>query len=219
MKMNKKLDKYLKSKSAAYWHYYHLKRDPDFKKEASILAEQIIIHTSDIPPFLPMCIEDYDLAQDSEKEHKLELIKAFQERWGIKSSYALLNYLLQGDENHLSVTNFNYALSFDEDTNMFTIQIPDNVQKEDVDRLWESIQEWKKHIRVVKKRPREDTIRESNIVYDMWKLRRDYGIQGIDKSWTKVSKEIDKKYNTQYEANIRDAEDFYKSHSYLNQVG
>lgn len=212
--MSKRLEKYLNRTTRYYWHYYHLKRDSDFKQEALDLSKKIAINLPGKSPFLPISIEDYDYAQDSDKERKLKLIKIFCERWRINGDYDLLHFLLVGDEDYLPQKNFyGIVVSFDEDSRMFTAQIPLSVQKLDIDKMWRSIRDWKKDLNGGKSnKPRVNTFNknDSEVAYYMWKMLRD----GC--SWTDITNKVYDRSDgyRDYRNNIRDAKDFFKANGF-----
>jgi hypothetical protein len=209
--MNKKLENYLERPSRRYWHYYFLKRDNDFKKEAAELAQAITIQLDNGDLYLPTGIEDYDYLQDPNKDSKIMLINNFQIKWNIHWNYVLLNYLLRGDEDDLPPKgNGMVGVSFDKDRNMFTAQIPRSVQREDLDVMWRIIQGWKRELGIdISKRPRKNTFTEqkSKLAYQMWKMLR------AKKSWTEIVQFIDKEFDYHFE-DISTAQKFLKANGY-----
>lgn len=191
MKRSDRLNKYLNRKSKTYWHFYHLKRDKDFKHEATELANQISIRYEDGTIYLPNDIKDFDILSDPNKDKKLILIYKFMERWNIYWDSWLLAYLIRGNENLIpELTPPGVAAHLDEERNMFVAQIPIDARKEDLVMLWQ-IMNWERARvgYVYKTRMPQDILTpgSTEIAYNMWKMLRD-GAQ-----WTEVLKRVEKK--------------------------
>lgn len=210
--MRKDLEKCIYRKSRTYWHYYHLKRDADFKREVAELIPKIIISTQDDPHYIPTDIEDYDYMEDPNKRSKLKLINDFQNRWNIHWDNILLNYLIRGDEDDLPIGNdygIGISVGLNKDNNMFEVQVPVSVEREDFGVVWTIIEALKRDVGIAKK-PRKNTFteRKSKIAFKMWKMLRD------DKSWTEVTKAIDSEFGTSYTYHITDAKSFLKANGF-----
>lgn len=212
---DKGLKQYIGRKDRLYWHYYHLKRDEQFKEEARDLIPKIRMQT-DIPikdgfSSVPTLMTDYRDFKDPHGEEKVNIIWGFMDKWNISWDYALLNYLIRGDDNHLPPKNdsLSFSCGFDEESGMFQVNLPVTVKKKDLDILWLFIMKSKKDIGLkVPKSQRLYTLteRKTAIAFDMWKMRSE------GRSWTYVTKQINTKYDTVY--TVGDAQDFLKANGF-----
>lgn len=191
MNRSKRVDKYFNRKSKTYWHFYHLKKDVEFKKEAADLANRISIHYENGDIYLPDDIKDFDILSDHDKYKKLVLVNKFMERWNIYWDKWLLAYLIRGKEDFIpDLTPMGVGAHLDEKRNMFVAQIPISARKEDLALLWEIMELERARVGyVLKPRMSQDILTESSteIAYQMWKLLRDGA------TWPNVLKRIEKK--------------------------
>ena len=212
MNMNKKLAKYYNSTTRSYWFNYQLKHDPGFRKEAYELDEQIAIPHADGTKYYPTGVEDFDYLEDPDKDKKMNLIDNFCTRWNIAWDGWLLMYLIRGSENFIPpMGHWNMALGFDENTHMFTVQIPLNIQREEFDILWALMktERIRQGIDISSKPPKYTyNERDSELAYNMWKMRRD----GL--SWTKVAKYLNDSGKKNQLYDIKTAQQFLKTNGY-----
>lgn len=191
MNRSDRLNKYLNRKSKTYWHFYHLKRDDDFKREAAELADKIAIHYDDGTTYLPDDIKDFDMLSDPRKDEKLELIYKLMEKWNIYWDKWLLAYLIRGDENFIpELTPSGVGAHLDETRNMFVAQIPISARMEDLELLWQIMNIERARVGYLyKARMPQDILTPSSteIAYTMWKMLRDGA------KWPEVLKRIEKK--------------------------
>lgn len=207
--MNTKLTNYLQQKGRSAWFYTHLKKDPEFKREATELRKRVVIATPH-GGYRPSEIRDFELLDDPDKEAKAAEVEAFMAKWNIHWDYVLLNFLINEDENDLPpMFKAGFAVGTEKDRNMFEVQIPFSVQREDLDYLWLMLLAAKRDVGIdITKRPHKNKYNSSKteIAYSIWKLR------STGKSWTEVVKEINKKYKREFD--IKSAQRHLKTYGY-----
>lgn len=213
MKMNQKLTKYYLRANRKWWFYSHLIQDPDFKTEVTKLEDIIIIKQRDGTSYNPVMIEDFDYLNDPNKDRKLKLINDFCIKWNIDWPNQLLFYLMPGREAMFPPkTVMSVVFSYDEHTNILNVQMPLDIEREELDILWSMIlaERERRGIDITKK-PRKSTFnkKDSAIAFNMWKMRRD-GIK-----WAEVTKYLNDCRNKSLYCDITSAQRFLKANGYF----
>ena len=215
--MDKKVDKYINRKNCRYWHYYHLLLNREFKKSVKELDDTLVInfedgssyHPSELENFATMYtrytrLKKYNIINPHGPEMD-KLINEFTGRWCISNSRDLLDHLIKGKIP--PVRNDHITLVYDEPFKSFRAHIPTNVERTDMDLLWEKIKNERSRLGInahISKDVLTETTTE--MAYCMWKMRTE------GKTWTEVVKIIDKKFNTSYTNDIKTAQNLLKTH-------
>jgi hypothetical protein len=209
MNMSKKLEKYKKHKDKSYWHQYHLKRDPDFQKEAKELDSKLAIELEDGRAHYPTTIEDFDYLKDSDKDKKIELIRTFQKRWHISWDYDLLQHLIRGLVDDVPPPRHGgIELHADIDQKVFDARLPLNATRMDLDVLWDLIRIERRHYGVKEPSGKYSlTETKTAIAYHMWKRHRD------NASWTSIIEEAKQLYGIDF-YDISTAQDFLRANGF-----
>ncbi len=205
--MSKKLQDYREQKHRLYWHYYFLKRDPDFKADTEKLDNQIAIQLENGEIIPVTGIDDFDYLHDPEKERKIKLIEQFQEKWHIYWHHDLLSYLIRGNKDDIpAMIRGNVGLKTDKKSNLFQATIPFSATKNDIDILWLLIRSEQQDMGIdISKKPHYDIIkRNGEIAYCMWKLRRN------NVGWAQIIRVVNEQFKRDFD-NDTTAKKFLKS--------
>ncbi len=206
--MSKKLEEYKRHKDKAYWHYYHLKRDPDFQKEAKVLDDKLKIESGG-GAYRPTAAVDFDYLKDPDKDKKLELIRAFQKRWRISWDYDLLHHLIRGSADDIPPPRHGgIELRADIDQGIFEVRLPLAATRMDLDILWDliRIERYNYGIKVPSKKY-SLTEKKTAAAFYMGKRLRD------NAKWPSIIKEVKQLYGIEFH-NIKTAQDSLRDNGY-----